>query len=335
MPVPIINLTQMREWENATWTTGQTQAEVIRRVGKRLARRARRLTRADDFILILAGKGHNGDDARAAKEFLDSRRVKVLELLLPDTDLLKLEMTLREKPALVIDGIFGIGLNRPLAEPWQKIIAAVNAAKIPVLAVDIPSGLNADTGETFGAAIEAAITLTVGAPKTGMLAARGLAVCRPPRSGGRRRPGLLPAQKRIELDAAGRFSHFPPRATRGGSQRLVRASGDCRGQPGFSRRGGAGGARGAARAAGPRDVDHAGKCLFRHRLAVAVRDGECVAAGREISRSHRRGACRSGAGGARRAGKTPPRSAALVALSGLPAHRGRERAWIFWSPGRL
>ena len=171
MPVPVINLTQMREWENATWNTGQTQAEVIRRVGKRLARRARRLTRADDFILILAGKGHNGDDARAAKEFLDNRRVKVLELLLPDTDLLKLEMTLREKPALVIDGIFGIGLNRPLAEPWQKIIAAVNAAKIPVLAVDVPSGLNADTGETFGAAIEAAVTLTIGAPKTGMLAA--------------------------------------------------------------------------------------------------------------------------------------------------------------------
>jgi len=161
----------MREWENATWATGQTEAEVIRRVGKQLARRARRLTRADDFILILAGKGHNGDDARAAKEFLDNRKVKVLDLLLPDTDLLKLEMTLAEKPALVIDGIFGLGLNRPLAEPWQKIIAAVNAAKIPVLAVDVPSGLNADTGETFGAAVEAAVTLTIGAPKTGMLAA--------------------------------------------------------------------------------------------------------------------------------------------------------------------
>ena len=171
MSVPVINIAQMREWENATWATGQTEAEVIRRVGKRIARRARRLMRADDDILILAGKGHNGDDARAAQEFLDDRKVKLLELLLPDTDLLKLEMRLAEKPALVIDGIFGIGLNRPLAEPWQKIIAAVNAAKIPVLAVDVPSGLNADTGETLGAAIEAAVTLTVGVPKTGMLAA--------------------------------------------------------------------------------------------------------------------------------------------------------------------
>src|ERR1039457_7110476 len=171
MSVPVINVAAMREWENATWATGQTEAEVIRRVGKRLARRARKLTSDDERILILAGKGHNGDDARAAREFLDDRKVKLLELLLLDTDLLPLEMALRENPALVIDGIFGIGLNRPLSEAWQKIIAAVNAARIPVLAVDVPSGLNADTGETFGAAIEAALTVTVGAPKTGLLAA--------------------------------------------------------------------------------------------------------------------------------------------------------------------
>jgi NAD(P)H-hydrate epimerase len=171
MPVPVINIAAMREWEKSTWAAGQTEAEVIRRVGKRVARRARKLTSADDFILILAGKGHNGEDARAAKEFLDDRRLKLMELFLPDTDLLPLEMALREKPALVIDGLFGIGLNRPLSEAWQKIIAAVNAAKIPVLAVDVPSGLNADTGEHFGAAIEAAVTLTVGVPKIGMLAA--------------------------------------------------------------------------------------------------------------------------------------------------------------------
>src|SRR3984957_9604906 len=139
----------MREWEKATWATGQTEAEVIRRVGKRLARRARKLTAADDFILILAGKGHNGDDARAAKPHLDGRKVKVLELLLPASDVVKVEMALREKPALVIDGIFGIGLNRPLGEAWQKIITAVNTAKLPVLSVDTPSGLNVETGENF------------------------------------------------------------------------------------------------------------------------------------------------------------------------------------------
>ena len=171
MAVPVISVAQMREWEKATWATGQTEAEVIRRVGKRVARRARRLTAEGATILILAGKGHNGDDARAAKEFLEDRKVKVLDLLLPESDLLKLELALKEKPALVIDGIFGIGLNRELAEPWRKLIEALNAAKLPVLAVDVPSGLNADTGEHFGAVIEAAVTLTVGAPKWGMLTA--------------------------------------------------------------------------------------------------------------------------------------------------------------------
>ena len=170
MPIPVINTAQMREWEAATWATGQTEAEVIRRVGKRVARRARKLTRAGDTILFLVGKGHNGDDTRAAAKELDGRRAKVLEMFLPESDLLQLEMALAEKPALVVDGLFGLGLNRPLGGAWQKIIAAVNTAKIRVLSVDLPSGLNADTGDNFGAAIEAAFTLTVGAPKIGLLA---------------------------------------------------------------------------------------------------------------------------------------------------------------------
>jgi hydroxyethylthiazole kinase-like uncharacterized protein yjeF len=170
MPLPVISTAQMREWEAATWAGGRTEAEVIRRVGQSVARRAQSITREDDLFLLLAGKGHNGDDIRAAQEFLTGRKIKILDLFQPETDLPALENALKQKPALVIDGLFGIGLNRTLDEPWQKIIAAVNAAGIPVLSVDVPSGLNADTGETFGAAIEAQVTLTVGAPKTGMLA---------------------------------------------------------------------------------------------------------------------------------------------------------------------
>jgi len=170
MPIPVISITQMREWEAATWATGQTEDEVIRRVGKRVARRARKLTRAEDTVLFLIGKGHNGDDARAAAKQLEGRHAEVLELFLPDTDLLPLESALQKKPALIVDGLFGIGLNRPLSGAWQKIISVINAANIPVLAIDVPSGLNADTGNSFGAAITATITLTVGAPKTGLLA---------------------------------------------------------------------------------------------------------------------------------------------------------------------
>jgi NAD(P)H-hydrate epimerase len=170
MAVPVINIDQMREWESATWAAGQTEAEVIHRVGRRVAHRARKLTRPDDTILFLIGKGHNGDDARAAAKQLENRKAVMLEMFLPDTGLLQLEIALIEKPALIVDGLFGIGLNRPISDAWQNIIAAINASGIPVLAVDVPSGLNADTGETYSAAIQAAVTLTVGAPKAGMLA---------------------------------------------------------------------------------------------------------------------------------------------------------------------
>jgi NAD(P)H-hydrate epimerase len=169
MPTPVISIAQMREWENATWSSGQTEAEVIRRVGKKVADRALQLTHVNELILILAGKGHNGDDARSAREHLVERRVEVFDVNNPETDFAKLETLLGAKPALVIDGLFGIGINRPLDAAWIKFIERINAAKLKVLAVDVPSGLNGDTGKAHGAAAEATVTFTIGAPKRGML----------------------------------------------------------------------------------------------------------------------------------------------------------------------
>src|SRR4051812_15512675 len=114
MPVPVITVAQMREWEKATWATGQTEAEVIRLVGKRVAQYAVRMTKPEDLILILAGKGHNGEDARAAREHLVERRVDLLDVKDPAADFSRLDALLSLNPALVIDGLFGIGLNRPL-----------------------------------------------------------------------------------------------------------------------------------------------------------------------------------------------------------------------------
>jgi NAD(P)H-hydrate epimerase len=172
MSIPVISIAQMREWEQATWAAGQTETEVIRRVGVKIAQRALQLTRPGDAILILAGKGHNGDDARAARESLAGRRVEILDITAPENDLPRLEPALSQKPVLIIDGLFGIGLDRPLTDDWGKIIMAVNRSGISVLAVDVPSGLNADTGDSLSLdmAVQAAVTLTIGAPKTGMLA---------------------------------------------------------------------------------------------------------------------------------------------------------------------
>jgi hydroxyethylthiazole kinase-like uncharacterized protein yjeF len=169
MSIPVISIAQMREWEQASWAAGKSEAEVIHQVGKALAREALLLTKDNDTILILAGKGHNGDDARCAREHLPERHVRLLDVRHAETDTPKIEAALKARPALVIDGLFGVGLNRPLNDAWIKLIELINASKLPVLAVDVPSGLNADSGEAQGAAIEATVTLTVGAPKLGMV----------------------------------------------------------------------------------------------------------------------------------------------------------------------
>jgi ADP-dependent NAD(P)H-hydrate dehydratase / NAD(P)H-hydrate epimerase len=211
MPIPVLNVAQMREWENATWATGQTEAEVIRRVGEKIAGRILQITKNGDAILILAGKGNNGNDARAAAENLSERRVEILSVNSPEIELPMLQDLLRRNFDLIVDGLFGIGLNRPLDAHWQKFIATVNESKIPIVAVDVPSGLIAETGETFGTAIEAEITLTVGAPKTGMLAEHSWAFV------GRLEVlddvGLVPCPHKSDLNwtMPEDFKNFPPR----------------------------------------------------------------------------------------------------------------------------
>src|SRR6185503_10629927 len=140
MSIPVISMAQMREWEKASWAAGKSEADVIRQVGKILAREILQRTNSNDTILILAGKGHNGDDARCAREHLTDRRVQLLDITNADADFPKLDPLLRADPALIIDGLFGIGINRPLDASWGKFIERINAARLPVLAVDVPSG---------------------------------------------------------------------------------------------------------------------------------------------------------------------------------------------------
>ena len=68
----------------------------------------------------------------------------------------------------MIDGLFGIGINRPLSAGWDGLVDRINNAGLKVLAVDVPSGLDVASGRPQGVAIRAAVTLTVGAPKNGL-----------------------------------------------------------------------------------------------------------------------------------------------------------------------
>ncbi|MBI4712459.1 MAG: NAD(P)H-hydrate epimerase [Planctomycetes bacterium] len=141
-------------------------------------------------VLVICGKGNNGGDGFVAARHLYNSGIKVKILYLDRTKkppntieaainfqiinnlkipVLKATPSAIRNTGLIIDAIFGIGLTRPIESPIREIIDAINTNKAPVLAIDIPSGLDADTGKPLGIAIKANVTVTLGAPKIGFL----------------------------------------------------------------------------------------------------------------------------------------------------------------------
>jgi len=136
-------------------------------------------------VLVLAGPGNNGGDAFEAAVRLHEWGYAVAVCFAGDparfkADAARAHAKWRKRGAvltappplqeydLVIDGLFGIGLARPLRAPYADWIAAINEARLPVLALDIPSGLDADTGRVMGCAIRATRTITFIADKPGL-----------------------------------------------------------------------------------------------------------------------------------------------------------------------
>jgi NAD(P)H-hydrate epimerase len=108
-------------------------------------------------IGLHAGGGANGGDGRIAAEILGARGRELVE----------------EQPDVVIDALLGTGLTGAPREETAQVIERINAAGAPVLAVDIPSGVNASTGEVAGAAVHADATVTMHGPKVGLAVAPG------------------------------------------------------------------------------------------------------------------------------------------------------------------
>lgn len=100
-----------------------------------------------------------------------------VEEMMPRSDLVSrpnLEHQMFEvRPQLLIDAIFGIGLKGEVREPARSIIADLNKRNIPILSVDVPSGLDADTGEVLGSAIKASKTVTMQFAKNGFYINKG------------------------------------------------------------------------------------------------------------------------------------------------------------------
>lgn len=171
MPIPVISVEEMRSWEAATWAAGIQESNVIGRVGRAIADWLLSCTHPSDSILIVAGKGHNGDDGRATFKCLLSaeRDASLLDVRNPEQAAGRLERALSQHPSVILDCLFGIGLNRDLSPAWQAVIRRINQAGAMIVAVDVPSGLNAQTGFPMGGGVQADYTLTIGAPKAGML----------------------------------------------------------------------------------------------------------------------------------------------------------------------
>ncbi len=97
-------------------------------------------------------------------------RLPILDLSPGDSAALA---TLTAGCGLFVDALFGTGLDRPVAGPDLEVIRAVNAARLPVLSVDVPSGLDADSGEPLGDAIRARRTAALAFAKQGFHRGRG------------------------------------------------------------------------------------------------------------------------------------------------------------------
>ena len=86
-----------------------------------------------------------------------------------------LEKVLYEKGpfALVIDALLGIGLKGEVREPLRSMIQKLNRLQVPIVSLDIPSGLCADTGRVLGSCVQAVLTITFGVPKQGLFQGEG------------------------------------------------------------------------------------------------------------------------------------------------------------------
>src|SRR5580692_536740 len=126
---------------------------------------ARTLTQrgVDVSVFLLGGVADVRGDARSNLEILGRLGLTVVEVA--DSQAWELHFSEVSDCTLIVDALFGTGLNAPVSGLIESVIADVNASAIPVVAIDLPSGLSADSAEPIGDSIEAGLTVTMAAPK--------------------------------------------------------------------------------------------------------------------------------------------------------------------------
>ena len=185
---PILNLATLRDIEAQQ---GNANPPLMERAGQAACELAKRLLNgARRPPLIVAGPGNNGGDAFVVARLLKQDGIEPVVVFAGDA--LKLPPDARQahdewlatdgvlhkdipegEYALAIDGLFGIGLTRPPTSHHAVLVARLNALHCPLLALDIPSGLDSETGRVLGVAIRASHTATFIALKPGLLTLDG------------------------------------------------------------------------------------------------------------------------------------------------------------------
>ena len=171
----VLTTAEMERADRLTIAAGTPGFALMMSAGQAVAEAAMDLVE-EGPIVVVAGGGNNGGDGFVAAAELAARGREVSVILLCERDSLQGDAALAArgwkypvlpfnpqaigKPALIIDALFGAGLNRPVKGDPLEMIEAINANGAPVLAVDLPSGINGTSGVVMGAAISAAETVT-------------------------------------------------------------------------------------------------------------------------------------------------------------------------------
>jgi NAD(P)H-hydrate epimerase len=149
---PLYTAEEMRAAE-----AGHDVDRMMQRAGAAVAEELMRRWPDARRVALHAGGGANGGDGRIACEILVAQGREVVD----------------DRPDVVIDALLGTGLRGAPREETSRLIEEINGVGVPVMAVDIPSGVNASTGEVAGSAVQADVTVTMHAPKVGLVVAPG------------------------------------------------------------------------------------------------------------------------------------------------------------------
>ncbi|MBS0615619.1 MAG: NAD(P)H-hydrate dehydratase [Verrucomicrobia bacterium] len=187
----VVSADEMRRIEALAYAQGHRDVEFMDKAGLGIAKQAQDYCERydlDKHVIVLVGKGNNGGDAlTAAVHLLSAGYFVEAFMAYPEDELSSLcrekydlyksacgQLTTEIKGSgIILDGLVGTGFKGKAEGPLAEAIAYANQSGLPILAVDIPSGLDATTGTIGSVAIEATQTLYLGLPKIGFFIQQG------------------------------------------------------------------------------------------------------------------------------------------------------------------